>query len=86
MRVGEAVASERLRAVTQESFAGAGIRGEAIAATCMGIAGYTIAEVRERAARILSSELDGKLELCGDEEIALDASFHGCPGILASAG
>jgi glucosamine kinase len=86
MRVGETVASERLRGVIREALAGAGVRSDAIGATCMGIAGYTIAEVREWAARVLAEEASGRIELCGDEEIALDANFRGGPGILLIGG
>jgi glucosamine kinase len=86
MRVSEALATERLRGVIREALAAAGIGGDAVAATCMGIAGYTIAEVQEWAACVLSEELSGRLELCGDEEIALDANFRGGPGILLIGG
>jgi len=86
MRVGEAKATERLRGVLREALAAASVRGDAIAATCMGIAGYTIAEVREWAARVLAEETSGRVELCGDEEIALDANFRGGAGILLIGG
>ena len=86
MRVGEEIATKNLRGVLDEVLALAGVPGSQIAATCMGIAGYTITEVREWAARVVGAEVSGPVELCGDEEIALDAAFRGGPGILLIGG
>jgi len=54
--------------------------------TCVGIAGYSIAEVREWAARVVGEMVAGEVVVCGDEEIALDAAFRGGPGILVIGG
>jgi glucosamine kinase len=63
-----------------------GIPLSMVAATCVGIAGVTIPAVRDGAEKILRKYLPGKLVLCGDIEIALDAAFNGGRGIVVIAG
>ena len=52
----------------------------------MGLAGITSESTRAWAERTLREIVGGELDLCGDEEIALDAAFHGGPGLLVVAG
>jgi N-acetylglucosamine kinase-like BadF-type ATPase len=86
MRVGEAEATARLRTMLSElSMASAVGLGE-VSRTCIGLAGFTIAAVREWAAREIGDVVGGELLLSGDEEIALDGAFSGEPGILIIAG
>jgi N-acetylglucosamine kinase-like BadF-type ATPase len=42
--------------------------------------------VRGWAERVMAEMVGGVVEVCGDEEIALDAAFQGGPGILVIAG
>ena len=86
MRVGEAEATLRLRNLLAEVAAIAGVRLSDIHRTCMGLAGLSIAEVRQWARLTLAAEISGEILLAGDEEIALDAAFQGGPGILVIAG
>jgi glucosamine kinase len=86
MRVGEAEASARLRAMLAEVSLAAGVGLAEVTRTCIGLAGFTIAAVREWAEREIGDVVGGDLLLCGDEEIALDGAFKGGPGILVIAG
>jgi glucosamine kinase len=86
MMVGDALASERLRGVILESSAAAGVDVKDVKRTCMGLAGITSESTRAWAERTLHGIVGGELDLCGDEEIALDAAFRGGPGLLVVAG
>src|SRR5271170_1106219 len=86
MRVGEAEASPRLRALLTEVALTAGVALSEVTQTCIGLAGLSIDAVREWAEREISSVVGGNLLLAGDEEIALDGAFRGGPGILIIAG
>ena len=86
MRVGEAEATLRLKNLLAEVAAIAGLSLSDIHRTCMGLAGLSIAEVRQWARLTLAAEISGEILLAGDEEIALDAAFQGGPGILVIAG
>lgn len=86
MRVDEAEATLRLRNLLAEVASIAGVSLGDIHRTCMGLAGLSIAEVRQWARLTLAAELSGEILLAGDEEIALDAAFQGGPGILVIAG
>jgi glucosamine kinase len=86
MRVGEAEASSRLRAMLDEVALAAAINLREVSHTCIGLAGLSIEAVREWATRELTTIVGGELLLVGDEEIALDAAFHDGPGILIIAG
>ncbi len=85
-RVSPEVATERLRGLLAEVAARAGVPLGEVRRTCVGISGYSIAEVREWAAREVGERVGGEVEVCGDEEIALDAAFRGGPGILVIGG
>src|SRR5260370_4475796 len=86
MRVGEAEASARLRAMLTEVSLAAGVSLGDVTQTCIGLAGLTIDAVREWAERAIGDVVGGNLLLAGDEEIALDGAFRGGPGILIIAG
>jgi glucosamine kinase len=86
MRVGEAEASARLRAMLEEVSSTAGVSLKDVSRTCIGLAGLSIDAVREWAGREIGKAVGGDLFLAGDEEIALDGAFRGGPGILIIAG
>lgn len=86
MRVGEEIATERLRAMLEEVAAKAGVGLGEVTRTCFGLAGVSSGVVREWAERAMAEMVGGVVEVCGDEEIALDAAFRGGPGILVIAG
>jgi glucosamine kinase len=86
MRVVEAEATTRLRAMLSEVSLTAGVDLKDVTQTCIGLAGLSIDTVRNWAEREISSIVGGKLLLAGDDEIALDGAFHEGPGILIIAG
>jgi glucosamine kinase len=86
MRVSEAEASSRLRAMLAEVSQAAGVSLSAVTQTSIGLAGLSIDAVREWAEREIGAVVGGNLLLVGDEEIALDSAFRGGPGILIIAG
>jgi len=86
MMVGDDLAATRLREVILEAAGAAGIGPQSVKRTCMGLAGISSESTRAWAERTLRAIVGGELDLCGDEEIALDAAFHGGPGLLVIAG
>ena len=86
MHAGVDLATERLRQLMQTALAAAGVSGQDVTRTVVGLAGISSSEVREWAHRVCSSLLSGELLIHGDEAIALDAAFHEGPGILIIAG
>jgi N-acetylglucosamine kinase-like BadF-type ATPase len=86
MRVDAETAEARLRALLEEAAVEAGVELAAVKRTCFGLAGSSSASVREWAEATLGRVVGGDIEVCGDEEIALDAAFHGGPGVLVIAG
>jgi N-acetylglucosamine kinase-like BadF-type ATPase len=86
MRVGEEVATARLREMLEEVAAKAGVGLREVTRTCFGLAGVSSGVVRGWAERVMRETVGGVVEVCGDEEIALDAAFRGGVGILVIAG
>jgi N-acetylglucosamine kinase-like BadF-type ATPase len=86
MNVGEQAATAALRSLVREALGAAAVTGDSIAHTCFGLAGSSSTEVRAWAKKTLAELVSGDLILTGDEQIALDAAFHGGPGVLVIAG
>lgn len=86
MAAGEDTATERLGDLVQRALHEAALKPEHITRTAMGLAGSSSESVRYWARRTITSLVPGGFVLCGDEEIALDAAFHGGPGIMIIAG
>lgn len=63
-----------------------GVRPLEISRTCIGAAGVSVPLVAETLRSMWSAQVGGALRLQGDVAIALDAAFHGGPGVLALAG
>ena len=85
-RVSQEVATERMQSLLREASSRAGVDLRDVTRTCVGVAGYSIKEVREWAARVVGQIVGGTVEVCGDDDIALDAAFHGAGGILVIGG
>ena len=85
-RVSQEIATARLQDLLADVSARAEVPLSAVTRTCVGVAGFSIAEVREWAHRVVSGMVAGEVIVCGDEEIALDAAFQGGPGILVIGG
>jgi glucosamine kinase len=58
----------------------------AVSASCIGTAGVRLPQTDGWMRQILSTCAGGKIVVCGDEEIALDAAFPGEAGVLVMAG
>lgn len=84
LRVGAAAAEENLRALLAEVYKQAGIHG--VGAGCVGVASAAMPGVHEWIGAVCADFAVEKLEVVGDEIIALDAAFRGGPGILQIAG
>jgi glucosamine kinase len=85
-RVSQEIATARLRELLSEVSDKAGVSLKDVSRTCVGVAGFSIAEVREWAHRVVGEMVAGEVHVCGDDEIALDAAFEGGPGILVIGG
>jgi len=86
MRVGEEQAALNLQQVVKDALTRVGILGEAMTASCVGSAGSRIPSFATWVKQSLSEQVGGSIEVCGDEEIALDAAFFGGPGVAVVAG
>ncbi len=84
LRVGETAAEQNLRALLEEIFAQAGVKG--VPAACCGVASASMPGIREWITAVLQDFGVERSEIVGDEVIALDAAFRGGPGILQIAG
>jgi N-acetylglucosamine kinase-like BadF-type ATPase len=86
MRADASTAAANLHQALTELTAATGISMHSIACTCIGTAGETVPLVTDWLRQAFVASVSGELLLLGDVEIALDAAFHGRPGVLAIAG
>jgi N-acetylglucosamine kinase-like BadF-type ATPase len=84
LRVGAEAAEANLRALLKEAFAKAGVKG--VRAASVGVASASMPGITEWITAVLNDFGVERSEVVGDEVIALDAAFHGGPGILQIAG
>jgi N-acetylglucosamine kinase-like BadF-type ATPase len=84
LRVGAKASEDNLRALLKEVYAQAGVSG--VRAASVGVASASMPGVKEWIAEVLLAFGAERTEVVGDEVIALDAAFHGGPGILQIAG
>ncbi len=85
-RNGADAAGKNLAALFADLEQQSGVAATSITSACIGLSGITVPEIAEWARAELRKHLQGSVHLCGDEEIALDAAFHGGPGVLVIAG
>jgi N-acetylglucosamine kinase-like BadF-type ATPase len=84
LRVGAEAAEANLRALLKEAFAKASVNG--VRAASVGVASASMPGVKEWITAVFNDFGVERSEVVGDEVIALDAAFHGGPGILQIAG
>ncbi|MGA3265070.1 MAG: BadF/BadG/BcrA/BcrD ATPase family protein [Terracidiphilus sp.] len=84
LRVGAEAAEANLRALLKDAYAQAGVTG--VRAATAGVASATMPGVAEWIQAVFRDFNVERCEIVGDEVIALDAAFHGGPGILQIAG
>lgn len=85
-RVGEETAQRNLEEMLMPLQRQSGVALDSIAHTCVGLSGNAIVSIVEWVRDALGARVGGSILIHGDEEIALDAAFHGGRGILAIAG
>ena len=86
MRTDAGTAAANLDQALAELTARSGVSMRAIARTCIGTAGNTVPLVTDWLRDSFAARVSGELILLCDVEIALDAAFHGGPGVLVLAG
>jgi glucosamine kinase len=86
MRTDAATAQHNLDAALRELTTLSGVSLKAVERTCIGTAGETVSLVTDWLREAFHAAVSGELILLGDVEIALDAAFHGGPGVLVLAG
>jgi N-acetylglucosamine kinase-like BadF-type ATPase len=84
LRVGAEAAEANLRALLKDIYSQAGV--SEVAAACCGMASATMPGIHEWVTAVFQDYNIQKSEIVGDEVIALDAAFHGGPGIFQIAG
>jgi N-acetylglucosamine kinase-like BadF-type ATPase len=82
--VGAEAAEANLRAVLKDVYAQAGVKG--VSAACCGVASVSMPGITEWITAVFNDFGVEHSDIVGDEVIALDAAFHGGPGILQIAG
>lgn len=86
LRVSREQAQENLAKLLTGTAQQAGVSLRDVAASCIGTAGLRLPQTDGWMRGILSACASGEIDLCGDEEIALDAAFPGGAGVLVIAG
>jgi glucosamine kinase len=86
MRVDASTAIANLDQALSELSDRTGISPQDVTRTCIGTAGETVPLVTNWLREAFADRVSGQLILLGDVEIALDAAFHGGPGVLVMAG
>lgn len=84
LRVGAEAAETHLRALLKDVYAQAGVTG--VYAASVGVASASMPGTAEWITAVFHDFAVECSEVVGDEVIALDAAFHGGPGILQIAG
>ena len=84
LSVGAEAAEANLRAVLKDVYAQAGVK--CVRAACCGVASVTMPGITEWITAVFNDFGVELSDIVGDEVIALDAAFHGGPGILQIAG
>ena len=84
LRVGAEAAEANLRTVLKDVFTQAGVKG--VRAACCGVASVSMPGTTEWIQAVFNDFCVEISDIVGDEVIALDAAFHGGPGILQIAG
>ncbi len=84
LRVGAEAAEENLRAILKDVYTQAGV--STVSAASCGVASATMPGITEWITAVFNDFHVARSEVVGDHIIALDAAFHGGPGILQIAG
>jgi glucosamine kinase len=85
-RVGEACARDALAGAVHEACVHAGISPRQIVRSCAGITGAARPEIVGVMRDLMTSIVDGQVEIVGDIEIAFEDGFGSGPGLMLIAG
>ena len=85
-RVGEACARDALAGAVHEACVHAGISPRQIVRSCAGITGAARPEIVGVMRDLMTSIVDGQVEIVGDIEIAFEDAFGSGPGVMLIAG
>jgi glucosamine kinase len=86
LRVTQEQAQQNIASLLAEIAQKSGVDLKQITASSVGTAGLRLPQTDGWMRQILSSCVSGTIEVCGDEEIALDAGFPGGAGVLVIGG
>jgi N-acetylglucosamine kinase-like BadF-type ATPase len=86
LRVSQEEAQRNLAALLADIAKESEVDLRQITASCVGTAGLRLPQTDGWMRQIISSCAGGDIDVCGDEEIALDAAFPGGAGVLVIAG
>jgi N-acetylglucosamine kinase-like BadF-type ATPase len=86
LRVTIEQAQQNLSTLLAEISRMSGVDLRQLTASCVGTAGLRLPQTDGWMRQIISHCAGGAIEVCGDEEIALDAAFPGGAGVLVIAG
>jgi N-acetylglucosamine kinase-like BadF-type ATPase len=86
VRVGEAQARESLAGAIRQACTVAHLNPSQIGGVCVGLAGAARPEISEVVRRIVAEIVPGRVEVVGDNVIALEAAFGDGPGVIVIAG
>lgn len=86
IRVGEERSRQALHAAVREACAAAQVQPSQIGRTCIGLAGAARPPIEKQVRAALAELVAGEIEVAGDMAIALEAAFHGGPGLIVIAG
>jgi glucosamine kinase len=86
LRVSLEQAQENLATLLADVARQSGVDLKSIAASCVGTAGLRLPQTDGWMRQIISHSAGGAIDVCGDEEIALDAAFPGGAGVLVIGG
>ena len=86
LRTDASTALDNLEAALGELAQRTGLKLSDVTRCCVGTAGETVPLVVDWLGAEISARVGGELLVLGDVEIALDAAFHGAPGVLVLSG
>jgi N-acetylglucosamine kinase-like BadF-type ATPase len=86
LRVSQEQAQTNLSALLADVAKQSGVDLRKITASCVGTAGLRLPQTDGWMRKIISACVNGAIDVCGDEEIALDAGFPGQAGVLVIGG
>jgi glucosamine kinase len=86
LRVTIEEAQENIAALLKEIAGQSGVDLHRVTASCIGTAGLRLPQTDGWMRQLLSACASGEIEVCGDEEIALDGAFPGGAGVLVIGG